>query len=75
MTTTEKPQQYKVIGTRPIRPDGLDKVLGRAIYGADFKMSGAIWAVVLRSHYAHARIKRIDVSKAATARYRLNRMR
>ena len=67
MTTTEKPQQYKVIGTRPIRPDGLDKVLGRAIYGADFKLPGLIWAAVLRSPHAHARIKNIDTSKAEAA--------
>jgi xanthine dehydrogenase molybdenum-binding subunit len=71
MTTTEKPseppQEFKVIGTRPIRHDGLDKVLGRAIYGADFKLPGLIWGAVLRSPHAHARIKRLDTSKAAKA--------
>ena len=67
MTTTEKAPEYKVIGTRPIRPDGLDKVMGRAIYGADLKLPGLIWGAVLRSPHAHARIKSIDTSKAERA--------
>ena len=66
MATTERTQpEYKVIGTRPIRPDGLDKVTGRAVYGADIKLPGLIAGAVLRSPHAHARIKRIDSSKAA----------
>jgi len=66
MTITEKPQQqYKVIGTRPIRHDGLEKVTGRAVYGADVKFPGLLWGAVLRSPHAHARIKKLDVSKAA----------
>src|SRR4249920_3458319 len=56
---------YKVIGTRPIRHDGVDKVTGRAKYGADVRLSGLLAGVVLRSPHAHARIKSIDVSKAA----------
>jgi xanthine dehydrogenase molybdenum-binding subunit len=56
---------YKVIGTRPIRPDGADKVSGRAIYGADVRMTGMLHGKILRSPHAHARIKRIDTSKAA----------
>ena len=55
---------YKVIGTRPIRHDGADKVTGRAQYGADFQMSGLLHGKVLRSPHAHARIKSIDTSKA-----------
>ncbi|MAT14744.1 MAG: oxidoreductase, partial [Planctomyces sp.] len=57
--------KYKVIGTRPIRPDGVDKVTGRARYGADIRLSGMIHGAVLRSPLAHARIKSIDTSKAA----------
>ena len=53
-------KNYKVIGTNPIRHDGYDKVTGRAIYGADVKLPGLIWGEVLRSPYAHARIKSID---------------
>lgn len=55
---------YQVIGTRPIRHDGVDKVTGRAKYGADLRLSGLIYGVVHRSPHAHARIKSIDVSKA-----------
>jgi CO/xanthine dehydrogenase Mo-binding subunit len=63
MTTVNKPR-YKVIGTRPIRHDGVDKVTGRAKYGADFKLAGMLHGAMLRSPYAHARIVRIDTSKA-----------
>ena len=56
--------KYKVIGTRPIRPDGVDKVTGRARYGADIRLSGMLHGAILRSPYAHARIKSIDTSKA-----------
>lgn len=55
---------FKVIGTRPIRHDGVDKVTGRAIYGADVQMAGLLHGRVLRSPHAHAHIKNIDVSKA-----------
>ena len=60
LATTE----YDVVGTRPIRHDGTDKVTGRAQYGADFTASGLIYGAVLRSPHAHARIKSIDTSKA-----------
>ncbi|MBI2866904.1 MAG: xanthine dehydrogenase family protein molybdopterin-binding subunit, partial [Chloroflexi bacterium] len=56
--------QYKVVGTRPIRHDGLDKVTGRAKYGADIQLAGLLHGKVLRSPHAHARIKSIDFSKA-----------
>src|SRR6202163_142293 len=54
----------KWIGQRTIRPDGADKVTGRAAYAADTNMPGMIWGKVLRSPHAHARIKSIDTSKA-----------
>jgi len=57
-------QQYTIVGTRPIRHDGVDKVTGRAQYGADMQMAGLLYGYVLRSPHAHARIKRIDTSKA-----------
>ena len=56
---------YKVVGTRPIRHDGTDKVTGRAQYGGDYHAAGLLHGKVLRSPHAHARIKSIDVSKAA----------
>ncbi|MGA1199650.1 MAG: xanthine dehydrogenase family protein molybdopterin-binding subunit, partial [Candidatus Latescibacterota bacterium] len=55
---------YKVVGTRPVRHDGVDKVTGRAIYGTDLNLPGMLFAKVLRSPHAHARIKSIDTSKA-----------
>ena len=65
-TVTEQPlpEEYRVIGTTPIRPDGLDKVTGRAIYGADFKIPDVVHGAILRSPFAHALIKHIDTSKA-----------
>ena len=56
--------KYKVIGTRPIRHDGADKVTGRALYGADIKVKGMIYGAIHRSPHAHAVIKSIDISKA-----------
>ena len=57
-------QDFKYIGTRPIRPDGADKVTGRAKFGADFNVSGQLTGRVLRSPHPHARIVKIDTSKA-----------
>ena len=62
MVATDKP--YKVIGTRPVRPDGTDKVTGRAEYGADVRFPRMAYGRVKRSPYAHANLKRIDASKA-----------
>ena len=70
MTTTYEPNQvlsnkeFKVVGTRPVRPDGADKVTGRAQYGADLQLTGLIYAKTLRSPHAHANIKSIDFTKA-----------
>ena len=54
----------KAIGTRPVRPDGVEKVTGRANFGADLHLPGMIHGKVLRSPYAHARVKSVDVSGA-----------
>src|SRR5204863_2326596 len=54
----------KVVGTRPIRPDGVDKVTGRANFGADMVMPGMLWGKVKRSPHAHARIMSINTEKA-----------
>ncbi len=53
-----------VLGTRPIRQDGLDKVTGRARYAADIQLAGLLHGKVLRSPYAHARIRSIDTTRA-----------
>ena len=65
MTETEnghasRKSDYEVIGTRPLRHDGTDKVTGRALYGADIRLPGMLYGAVLRSPHAHARILSID---------------
>ena len=57
-------QDFKLVGTRPLRPDGIDKVTGRARYGADMNAPGQLVGRILRSPHAHALIKKIDTSKA-----------
>ena len=57
-------KEYKVVGTRPVRHDGADKVTGRARYSADLNLPGMLYGKVLRSPHAHARIKSIDTSRA-----------
>ena len=58
-------KSFKVLGTTPIRPDGLDKVLGRAVFADDFFLPNMLHGKILRSPHAHARIKSIDTSAAA----------
>ena len=55
---------YKYVGTRPIRPDGVEKVTGRADFGADQTMPGMIHGKVVRSPHPHARVVSIDTSRA-----------
>ena len=69
MVATDKPE-YKVVGTRPIRPDGADKVTGRAEYGADYHAANLLHGRVLRSPHAHAKVLSIDTSKAQGPRWR-----
>ncbi len=64
MAKDETGIRYRLIGTRPDRPDGLDKVTGRARYGADISLPGMLHGVVVRSPHAHARIRGIDASRA-----------
>ncbi|MFP5330754.1 MAG: xanthine dehydrogenase family protein molybdopterin-binding subunit [Acidimicrobiia bacterium] len=61
MTTLES---YKWIGTRPVRPDGLEKVTGKARFGADLHLPGMLVGIVLRSPHAHARIRSVDIDAA-----------
>jgi CO/xanthine dehydrogenase Mo-binding subunit len=55
---------YKVIGTRPIRHDGMDKVTGRAVYANDVRLPNMLHGKFVRSPHAHARIISIDTSAA-----------
>lgn len=54
----------RIVGTRPVRPDGIDKVTGKAIYGPDFVAPGMLYGAILRSPHAHARILAIDTTAA-----------
>jgi CO/xanthine dehydrogenase Mo-binding subunit len=64
MSDNDKEATFRVIGTRPLRHDGIDKVTGRALYGADHSLPGMLHGCVLRSPHAHARILGIDTSAA-----------
>ena len=56
-------EDNKWIGKRTIRPDGLEKVTGRAAFGADFSQPGMLFGRVLRSPHPHARIKAINFER------------
>ena len=64
LDTKTEARVFTVVGTRPLRPDGIDKVTGRARFGADMTAPGMLIGLVLRSPHAHAKIKRIDTSAA-----------
>src|SRR5438132_14158358 len=56
--------EYSVIGKSVPRVDAVDKVTGAAKYAADVNLPGQLWAKFLHSPHGHARIRRIDTSKA-----------
>ena len=62
--TDRKQEAYRLLGTSPVRHDGVDKVTGRANYGADLHLAGMLHGAVLRSPHPHARITSIDTSAA-----------
>ncbi|NDB19829.1 MAG: xanthine dehydrogenase family protein molybdopterin-binding subunit [Proteobacteria bacterium] len=74
MTTTELPRTvteapadtatHVVIGQRVAKIEGVDKVTGKALYGADTSRPGMLWGKMLPSPHAHAMITSIDVSAA-----------
>lgn len=64
MNAPETFRRFRHVGTRPVRPDGVDKVTGKALYGTDFKAPGMLWGAILRSPHPHARIVSIDTRAA-----------
>ncbi|MBM3343582.1 MAG: xanthine dehydrogenase family protein molybdopterin-binding subunit [Betaproteobacteria bacterium] len=64
MSAVVSEKKLKVVGTSPDRPEGVPKVTGQAQYGADWTLPGMLWGKILRSPHAHARIRKIDTSKA-----------
>ena len=67
-TVTDKglaePAQYRIVGTRAPRLDGLEKVTGAARFGADIYIAGMLHGKMLTSPHAHARILSIDTRDA-----------
>lgn len=63
-TTAAKQTRYKVVGTRPVRHDGIEKVTGQALYGADIDLNGLLHGKVLRSPHAHAQVVSVDTKRA-----------
>jgi CO/xanthine dehydrogenase Mo-binding subunit len=62
--TDSRGKNLKYVGTRPVRPDGVDKVTGRAKFGADLHLPNMLVGKVLRSPHPHARIVSLDTSRA-----------
>ncbi|HTN71796.1 MAG TPA: hypothetical protein VMO00_11995, partial [Methylomirabilota bacterium] len=60
----KKAQAYKVVGRSKNRVDGAEKVTGKAVYTGDVELPGMAHGKVLRSPYPHAKLVRIDASKA-----------
>ena len=56
--------EYTVLGTDMPRMGGVERVVGKGIYGIDLKLPDALHGGVLRSEYAHAKIVGIDTSEA-----------
>src|ERR1051325_4491090 len=57
-------KKLKIVGTSPVKHDGIDKVTGRARFGGDLFLPGMLVGKILRSPHAHAVIKSIDISAA-----------
>jgi CO/xanthine dehydrogenase Mo-binding subunit len=64
MALDDRKTDFTFVGTSPDRPDGMDKVTGRAKFGADATAPGMLFGAIVRSPHAHARIVKIDTSKA-----------
>ena len=64
MSTMKTTRDVRGVGLAIPRPDGPDKVTGHVQYVADIPSRGLLHAKLLRSPHAHARIVRIDATKA-----------
>ena len=58
------PKDFTVIGKSVNRPDGIEKVIGKARFGADMNLPNQLYGKILRSPHPHAIIRKIDTSKA-----------
>jgi len=64
MNAPEPKDGFKVVGTRPIRPDGVEKVTGKAVFGTDYKAANMLYGAIVRCPHPHARIRNIDTGQA-----------
>src|ERR1700752_154381 len=55
-------KKYRIVGTSPVKHDGIDKVTGRAKFGADLFLPGMLVGKILRSPHPHANIRSIDTA-------------
>jgi CO/xanthine dehydrogenase Mo-binding subunit len=60
----KKAQSFKVVGKPKARVDGVEKVTGKAVYTVDIELPGMAYGKILRSPYAHAKVVRVDASRA-----------
>lgn len=64
LVSAAQTREGKGVGSSALRPDGALKVTGEFAYSSDLWIAGMVWATTVRSPYAAARIRSIDVSKA-----------
>src|SRR3984893_16082706 len=57
-------KKLKTVGSSPVKHDGIDKVTGRAKFGADLFLPGMLIGKILRSPHPHAIIRSIDTTAA-----------
>ncbi len=57
-------QVFEIAGTNAHRVDSIEKVTGKAVYTGDLQLPGMAHAKILRSPVAHAKLVKVDVSKA-----------
>jgi CO/xanthine dehydrogenase Mo-binding subunit len=56
--------ELKIIGSSPARMGGIERVVGKGVYGIDLMLKDQLHGAILRSQYAHAKIVSIDTSEA-----------
>jgi CO/xanthine dehydrogenase Mo-binding subunit len=56
--------EFKIIGSSPARIGGVERVVGKGVYGIDLMLKDQLHGAILRSQYAHAKIVSIDTSEA-----------
>ncbi|MDP6094954.1 MAG: hypothetical protein QGG67_02995, partial [Gammaproteobacteria bacterium] len=64
MSEPNNRRPYRVLGTTPLREDGVEKVMGQARFADDVFLPRMLHAAVVRSPHAHAKIRKISTHKA-----------